>query len=83
MFSVAIAFWPRKVAASRAVTAIREGMRTIEAHPEAGRPAAKMDPEFREWPIGFGSSGYVVLYRPNQDQAVVLAVRHQCEAGYG
>lgn len=71
------------VAASRAVTAIREGMRIIEAHPETVRSAAKMDPEFREWLIGFGDSGYVVLYRLDQDHAVVLAVRHQREAGYG
>lgn len=72
-----------QVAASRAITAIRESMQIIEAHPEAGRPAAKMDPAFREWLIGFGDSGYVVLYRLDEDQAVVLAVRHQREAGYG
>lgn len=71
------------VAASSALTAIREGMRIIEAHPEAGRPAAKMDPEFREWLIGFGDSGYAVLYRLDETRAVVLAVRHQREAGYG
>lgn len=71
------------VAASRAATAIREGMRVIEAHPEAGRPAAKMDSEFREWLIAFGDSVYVVLYRLDGDQAVVLAVSHQREAGYG
>ncbi len=70
-------------AASRAVRTIREGMRTIEAHPEAGRPAAKMDPAFREWPIGFGDSGYLVLYRLDGTRVVVLAVRHQREAGYG
>lgn len=57
-------------------------MRVIEAHPEAGRLAAKMDPEFREWLISFGDSGYVVLYRPGGELAVVLAVRHQREAGY-
>ena len=70
-------------AASRAVRAIREGMKIIEAQPKAGRPAEKMDPEFREWLIGFGDSGYVVLYRLEADLAVVLAVRHQREAGYG
>lgn len=59
------------------------GDRVIAAHPEAGRPAAKMDPEFREWLIAFGGSGYLVLYRLDGDQAVVLAVRHHREAGYG
>jgi plasmid stabilization system protein ParE len=38
-------------AARRAVRAIRDGMRLIEAHPETGRPAEGMDPEFR----GLGS----------------------------
>ena len=69
-------------AASRAVRAIREGMQIVAAHPGVGRPPDKMDPEFREWLIPFGDSGYVVLYRVNGDLAVVLAVRHQREAGY-
>jgi plasmid stabilization system protein ParE len=41
-----------------------------------------MKPEFREWLIDFGSSGYIALYRLEGDTAVVLAVRHQKEAGY-
>lgn len=69
-------------AASRAVRAIREGMKIVAAHPGVRRPADKMDPEFREWLIPFGDSGYVVLYRVDGDLAVVLAVRHQREAGY-
>ena len=69
-------------AASRAVSAIREGMQIIAEHPGAGRPVDGMDPEFREWPIAFGDSGYLVLYRLDGDRAVVLAIRHQREAGY-
>ena len=69
-------------AASRAVSAIREGMQIIAAHPGAGRPADKMAPEFREWLIPFGDGGYVALYRLDGDLAVVLAVRHRREAGY-
>lgn len=69
-------------AASRAVRAIREGMKIVAAHPDIGRPADKMDPQFREWLIPFGNNGYVVLYRVDGDLAVVLAVRHQREAGY-
>jgi plasmid stabilization system protein ParE len=69
-------------AATRAVQAIREGMHTVAAHPAVGRPVDKMDPEFREWLIGFGDSGYVVLYRLDGARAVILAVRHQREAGY-
>ena len=41
-----------------------------------------MEPEFREWRIDFGDSGYVALYYYDDDTAVVLAVRHQREAGY-
>ena len=41
-----------------------------------------MEPDFREWQIDSGDSGYVVLYRYHQQTAVILAVRHQREAGY-
>jgi plasmid stabilization system protein ParE len=41
-----------------------------------------MDPEYREQVVPFGESGYVVLYRPEGETAVILAVRHQREAGY-
>ena len=48
----------------------------------AGRPVDDMDPEFREWIIDFGGSGYVALYRLDGETAAILAVRHQKEAGY-
>lgn len=70
------------VAAARAVRAIREGMQIVAAQPGVNRPADRMDPEYREWPIGFGDGGYLVLYRLEGEVAVVLAVRHQREAGY-
>ena len=41
-----------------------------------------MEPEYREWMINFGDSGYVVLYRYERDVATILAVRHQKEVGY-
>jgi plasmid stabilization system protein ParE len=69
-------------AASRAIRAIRESMQIMVAEPRAGRPTDKMDPAYREWLIGFGDSGYVALYRLGGDVAVVLAIRHQREAGY-
>ena len=70
-------------AARRAVKAIRAGVKTLEAQPRAGRTMEDMDPEFREWLIPFGASGYVVLYRFEDPLIVILAVRHQREAGYG
>ncbi len=69
-------------AATRAVRVIRDGVQIIADHPASGRPIEDMDPAFREWIIGFGDSGYVVLYRLHDDTAVILAVRHQREAGY-
>ena len=62
--------------------AIREGMKVIIKQPGIGRPVEDMEPEFREWLIDFGESGYVVLYRYDGENAAVLAVRHQRELGY-
>ena len=69
-------------AARRAAGAIRDGMQIVADHPDVGRPVDDMDPEFQEWPISFGASGYVALYRLQQDVAFVVAVRHQKEVGY-
>ena len=41
-----------------------------------------MDLAYREWLIGYGESGYVVLYRLEDNTTMILAVRHQREAGY-
>jgi plasmid stabilization system protein ParE len=69
-------------AAARAVKAIRQGVQVLTLQPAIGRPVAEMDTEFREWLVDFGDSGYVLLYRYNGQSAVLLAVRHQREAGY-
>ena len=69
-------------AARRAVKAIRDGVKLLAFQPEIGRPVENMDAEFREWVIDFGSSGYVALYRFDGRFAIVLAVRHQLEAGF-
>lgn len=69
-------------AARRAASAIRSGMQIVADHPDVGRPVDDMDPEFREWPISFGASGYVALYRLQQNVALVVAVRHQKEVNY-
>ena len=69
-------------AAKRAIEAIRKGVTVISSQPGIGRPVDDMDPEYREWLIDYGNSGYVVLYRCDVKNAVILAVRHQREAGY-
>jgi plasmid stabilization system protein ParE len=70
-------------AAKRAVKTIRAGVRVLAKQPGVGRPIEDMDPAFREWPIDFGDAGYVVLYRiEGKGDVVILAVRHQREAGF-
>jgi plasmid stabilization system protein ParE len=69
-------------AARRAIKTLRAGVKILAHQPEAGRPVEDLDPVFREWPIDFGNSGYVALYRFDGETAIILAVRHQKEAGY-
>ena len=69
-------------AAKRAAKAIREGVKILANQPEIGRPVEEMELEYREWLIDFGDSGYIALYRYDGRMAVILAVRHQKEAGY-
>jgi plasmid stabilization system protein ParE len=49
-------------AARNAVKAIRGSVKMLAAQPEVGRPAEDRDPEYREWVIEFGASGYRPVY---------------------
>lgn len=69
-------------AASRAVKTIRASSKILLQHPEIGRRIDGMEPEYREWLIDFGESGYVMLYRHDGQTIMILALRHQREAGY-
>ena len=69
-------------AAKRVVRAVRDGVNVLARQPGIGRPVDEMEPQFREWMIAFGDSGYVALYRYDAEKAVILAVRHQREVGY-
>ena len=69
-------------AAKGAVAAIRRGVAPLGGHAEAGRPIEEMSPEFREWPIGFGHSRYLAIYRYSDREVIILAVRHGKAAGY-
>ena len=66
-------------AASRAIKSIRQGVKLLERHPDAGRPVEDLAHEFREWPIDFGNNGYVALYRQDGNRVVILAIRHARE----
>jgi len=63
------------------VDAIREAISILERHPLIGRPAEQ---GLRELLISRGKSGYVAFYRyiERADVVLVLALRHQREAGY-
>lgn len=69
-------------AAQRAIKAIRQGVKALGKHPEIGRPVEELLPAFREWVIEFGQSAYVILYRYDGKEVVILAARHGREAGY-
>ena len=71
-------------AARRAADAIKQALTGLGEYPELGRPY-QQTPGLRELLIAFGDSGYVALYRhePAEDTVLVLAFRHQKEAGYG
>ena len=59
-----------------------EGLRRLGKIPEMGRPVEELPEEFRERVIEFGSGAYVVLYRYDGVEVVILAIRHGREAGF-
>ena len=60
---------------------IEEAVGILKRHPLVGRPA---EAGMRELVISRGKTGYVALYshEPLEDAVLILAVRHQREAGY-
>ncbi len=71
------------LAAKRAAQAIKQQLNLLTTSPNMGRHVlATLG--LRELTIGFGDSGYVALYRYKEaaDTVVVVAFRHQKEAGY-
>lgn len=71
-------------ARKRAAQAISAQYVVVQTSPAMGRP---IDPAFdlRELLISFGDWGYVALYHHDKamDAILILAFRHQREAGYG
>jgi plasmid stabilization system protein ParE len=61
---------------------LRSGIEILAQHPLVGRPIER---GLRELVISRGRSGYVCLYKydPVADIALILAVRHQREGGFG
>jgi plasmid stabilization system protein ParE len=66
-------------AANRAISAIREGVKTLKQFPQSGRLVDGLDIECRDWPIQFGSSGYLVRYWFDGKDVEIILIRHQRE----
>jgi plasmid stabilization system protein ParE len=68
-------------AAVAAIDVIRDGIEILGRHPLVGRPCEE---GIRELLISYGKSGYVALYSYEQrdDVVLVLAIRHQRDAGH-
>jgi len=68
-------------AAAETENLIFDALAILERHPLIGRP---VEEGLRELVISRGRSGYVALYEHQEavDLVVVLAVRHQKEAGF-
>lgn len=70
------------IASQKAAATIIQSVQILAQHPQIGRPVEDMEPGYRELIIGFGHYGYVVLYRLDGEEVIVVAIRHQLEAGY-
>ena len=68
-------------AAAETVLLIEEAVGVLRRHPQIGRP---VESGLRELVISRGRTGYVALYsfEAAQDAVLILAIRHQREAGY-
>lgn len=73
-----------RLAARKAGEAIVRAIRQLKTLPDIGRPVPFLPLEYQELVIGFGDSGYVMLYRHDRetDRIVIVTVRHQKESGY-
>ncbi len=62
---------------------ILDAVQVLARHPEIGREAGGTPP-LRELVISHGAAGYVALYEHSRvhNRILVLAIRHQREAGY-
>jgi plasmid stabilization system protein ParE len=69
-------------AARRAIQTIQKALKLLSRQPELGHPVEDLPVEFREWVIAFGSSAYLLRYRYDGNEIVLLTIRHGREAGY-
>ena len=70
------------MAAQRAAETILKAVQILGQQPQMGRLVEDLPAQYRDWVIDFGDSGYVARYRVEASAVVILAVRHQKEAGF-
>lgn len=63
---------------------ILRAIQQLKTLPDIGRPVPNLTQEHQEMIIGFGGSGYMILFRHDRetDRIVILTIRHQKEVGY-
>lgn len=73
-----------RLAARKAGEVIVRAIQQLKTLPYIGRPVQFLPVEYQELVIGFGDSGYLMLYRIDRemDRIVIVTVRHQKESGY-
>ena len=69
------------VAAKKAAQKIITAAKTLEEHPELGKPAKDL-PLYRDLGIKFGLRGYVLRYRIHENILYVVHLRHYQESGF-
>ena len=74
--------FPRnKEAANRAVTVIKNSIKTLSRYEYVGKPAEDVQ-GYYDMVIPFGASGYVLRYRVEADTVFIVAIKHGKEAGF-
>lgn len=69
-------------ASKRAISAIRKEIENVSCFPERFRPVPDLM-HYREIIIDFGSSGYIVRFRYEQDGDIyIVRIKHQLENEY-
>lgn len=67
-------------AANNAAGRILEGAKLLKVTPRLGRPMSNDDVERRELSISFGAGAYVIRYRfENNDSVVIIRIWHSKE----
>ena len=72
-----------RLAARKAGEVIIRAIQQLKTQPDMGRPVSLLPLEYQELVIGFGDSGYVMLYRHDRetDRIVILTALLQIVGG--